>query len=215
MSFHWNTGAIDKATWVKLWKARASRPAILQAMQAWSKAGGKVLPALSARREREFRMLMDGQYRAPIPASEPHPAYARWGLSLNGPETRAAFDGLRKMGYDPGAGGDRVALPAIVAFQKDHGLTVDGIIGRATLTALERALVARTKAVAPAAALATVPAIVVSGLVDQLTGGPYAGLAATALSVLWASQVAWSYRDILAAKIAPALPRVAAFLRSF
>lgn len=111
VSFHWNTGGIGRATWVKLWKSKAfSRAAILDALFAWSKAGGKVLPALKARREREFRMLMDGVYRVGSPAPAAHPAYARWGISLTAEETRAVFDGLRKLGYVPGGGGDRGAF---------------------------------------------------------------------------------------------------------
>lgn len=215
VSFHWNLGAIATASWVKLWKAKAAPSAVFEAMCLWSKAGGKVLPSLKARREREFDMLIFGEYRAPAAAAAPHPTYAAWGLKLSKDETRAVFDGLRKLGYDPGMGTDRVALSAALEFQKDHGLTVDGIIGRATLSTLQRALDARAKALAPAAALVAVPTAVASGLADQVTTLPHADAVAVVLAAAWAAQHAWAYRDILATKIAPTLPRVAAYLRSF
>ncbi len=214
VSFHWNTGAIGRAKWVKLWKARADRMAILLSVTSWSKAGGKVLPALKARREREFRMLMDGVYRVGSPAPAPHPAYARWGISLTAEEIRAVFDGLRKLGYDPGMGGDRVALPAVVSFQKDHGLTIDGIIGRATLSTLQRRLDAADKGMVPVAAIAASIVGGATGLTDLVTQMPQADVASLAVAGLWIIGHLWSYRDAAAGVIAPVLPSVATFLRS-
>ena len=95
VSFHWNTGGIARATWVRLWKAKAERALIWDSLTSWSKAGGKVLPALKARREREFLMLMDGLYRTRSPASEPRPTRARWAVALSPAEVQAVFEGLR------------------------------------------------------------------------------------------------------------------------
>ena len=67
VSFHFNTGGISRSAWVGLWRGKAAREAIRSALTAWSKAGGKVLPALKARREREFLMLMYGVYRSAAP----------------------------------------------------------------------------------------------------------------------------------------------------
>lgn len=215
VSFHFNTGGINRATWVKLWKAKGfSRATIQASFTSWSKAGGKVLPALKARREREFAMLMDGAYRLPTPTPEPHPAYARWAISLSAEEIRAVFDGLRKLGYDPGWDGDRVALPAVLAFQKDHGLTVDGIIGRATLSTLQRRLDASAKATVPVAAIAASLVGGATGLTDAVTQVPQADVASLAIAGLWMASHLWGYRDAIAAVIAPILPGVAAFLRS-
>ena len=214
VSFHWNTGAIGRATWVKLWKARAARTMILRSLCGWSKAGGKVLPALLDRREREFRMLMDGIYRVGSPAPESHPAYARWGISLTAEETRAVFDGLRKLGYDPGMGGDRVALPAVVLFQKDHGLTIDGIIGRATLSTLQRRLDAADKGMVPMAAIAASIVGGATGLTDLVTQMPQADVASLAVASLWMIGHLWTYRDAAAGVLAPILPGIATFLRS-
>lgn len=214
VSFHFNTGGINRATWVKLWKAKASIASVRLAMLSWSKAGGKVLPALTARREREFAMLMQGAYRLPTPAPEPHPAYARWAINLTGSELRAVIDGFRKLGYDPGWDGDRVALPAVLEFQKDHGLTVDGIIGRATLSTLQRRLDASTKAALPVVAIAASLVGGATGLTDQMTQIPQADAASLAIAGLWMASHLWGYRDAIAAVITPVLPGVAAFLRS-
>lgn len=213
VSFHWNTGAIGKASWVRLWKAKAERPDILAAMWLWAKAGRKVLPSLTARRGREFEMLMDGKYRIPAAVVAQHPTYASWGLALSPDEIRAVFEGLRKLGYDPGRGTDRIALPGILAFQKDHGLTTDGIIGRATLTTLQRGLDARVKAAAPLVAALAVPAIIATGLPDQLTAIPHIDAAGIVSATLWLAVHAWSYRDIIAAVVATTYPRAAALIR--
>lgn len=68
VSFHFNTGAIRRASWVKLWQERAAQPLILSAFKLWRRAGGKVLPALELRREREAAMLLSGVYLAIKPA---------------------------------------------------------------------------------------------------------------------------------------------------
>ena len=215
VSFHWNTGGIKRATWVKLWKAKVfSRATIQASFTSWSKAGGKVLPALKARREREFLMLMDDVYRTPAPAPAAHPAYASWAISLSAEEIRAVFDGLRVLRYDPGVGGDRVWLSAVLTFQRDHDLTVDGKIGRATLTTLQRRLDARAKAMAPVAAIAASLVGGATGLTDQLTQMPQADGATLTLAGLWLFGHLWAYRDTVAATIAPALPALAALLRS-
>ncbi|MGV8987633.1 MAG: glycoside hydrolase family protein [Cypionkella sp.] len=215
VSFHWNTGAIARATWVKLWKARAARSAIFAALGDWSKAGGKVLPSLKARRNREAMMLLDGVYRVTPAASDPHPVFAQWGLALSPSEIVAVFVGLRQLGYDPGDGTARVRRDAVTKFQHDHDLTADGIIGRATLTTLQRALDARSKAALPVAAAVVVPAASVAGLTDQVAAIPHADAAAIAAAGLWLFSHAWAYRDIVAAQIAPVFPRIAAYLRSF
>lgn len=214
LSFHWNLGAIGRATWVKSWKAKASRADIRARLLAWNKAGGKVLPGLTARREREFAMLMDGIYRGQA-LPTPVVGFARWGLLLSGAEISAARDGFRVLGYDPGTNMNTILDSAARKFQADHGLTVDGIIGRATLTTLQRRLDARAKSVAPALATAATLPAATSGLADQIVNLPVAGDASMLVVALWGASLAWRYRDVIAAKINPTLPRVAAILRSF
>lgn len=84
-------------------------------------AGGRELPGLVRRRAEEARLIETGDYGAPSasPALTP-PAEVR---------TR-----LRALGYD---GANDVA--AVMAFQRAKGLTVDGLVGPATRSALVRA----------------------------------------------------------------------------
>jgi len=215
VSFHFNTGAIARASWVPEWRKKSPPAAIRARMALWNKGGGRVLPGRVARREREATMLLGGIYRGaalPAPISG---SYARWGLALSGAEITAVRDGLRKLGYDPGGEADAVLLTVAKAFQRDNGLTVDGIIGRATLSALQRALDARTKAVAPALATAAAVPAATTGIADQITDLPWAGDASLLGLGLWGVTLAFRYRDVIAASINHPLPRLAALLRSF
>jgi lysozyme len=215
LSFHWNLGAIERASWVAAWKKKSPRYEIRNRMMMWNKAGGKVLPGLTARREREAAMLLDGVYRR-IPA-DPNPPYtfAKWGLSLSGAEITAVREGLRRLGYAPGNVANAVEIMAARKFQSDHGLTVDGVIGRATLSTLQRALDARAKAKAPVAASFIGATAASTDLTDQIASLPWAGSAVGVVICLWALNVAFRYRDIIAAEINSITPRAAAFLRSF
>lgn len=126
----------------------------------------------------------------------------------------AAF---RKLGYvfDSNA----PALPSAVVrqFQRDHDLTVDGIIGRATLSTLQRRIDAATRAkpavaatVGGAGATAAPTAVPDAAIADLLAiAGPLLATGAAAYGLY----LAWSYRDAIAAKVQARLPRVAAFLR--
>jgi lysozyme len=212
--FDFNTGTIGRASWVKLWKDRAERQVIRLSFTSWSKAAGKLLPGLKARREREFALLMDGTYPGALPISEPNQPWAQWGLKLSGAEIAAVFNGLHKLGYNPGDGAAKPAFSAVVAFQRDHDLTPDGIIGRATLSTLQRALDARSKAVPAVGATGMAAVAAANGLTDQLTSMPHADAATLVATGLWLLSHLWAYRDIIAAKLSPALPRLAAYLRS-
>lgn len=70
VGFHFNTGGIGRASWVKAWRDKAGRAAITKRLIAWNKGGGKVLPGLVKRRARECDMLFDRKYPVPIPASQ-------------------------------------------------------------------------------------------------------------------------------------------------
>lgn len=212
--FHFNTGAIRKASWVKQWKAKSPRAQIRMSLLAWNKGGGKVLPGLTARRDREAAMLLDGVYRGqPAPQSTPY-TYAIWGLALSGAEIKAAMEGFTKLGYRIGDRANAIEFRAVTKFQRDHDLTADGIIGRATLSTLQRRLDARTKAVAPAVAtVAAVPAS--TDLATQIADLPMIGPILLAGAALWGLSIAYRYRDVIAVKINKPLPRLAGFLRSF
>ncbi|WP_054006426.1 glycoside hydrolase family protein [Cypionkella psychrotolerans] len=219
VSFHWNLGKISSASWVKAWKSKAPRADIRMRLMLWNKAGGKVLPGLTARRAREADMLLDGKYRT-LTLPTPVVGFARWGLILSGAEIAAIRSGFKGLGYDPGSNINAVLETAARKFQADHGLTVDGIIGRATLSTLQRQLDARAKAKTTAVAVATPVAAVTlptgtSDLADALLQLPHANVVLVAGAALYGVNFLYRYRDAVAVVAQPLLPRVAAFLRSF
>ena len=228
VSFHWNCGAIRTATWVRYWREKRAAFDIRAKLALWNKGQGKVLPGLVRRRTEEADILLEARYPAVIvaatltsgapAASEIAPAgpiLARWMLPLSTTEKSAAIKAFRTLGYDAGPYLDVVSDAAVKAFQKDHGLTIDGKIGRATLSTLQRMIDARKKVVAPLAATVVAAPVAASGIADALSGVPYGAEAALGLAALRGLWIAFQYRDALAAEIQPALPRVAAFLRSF
>lgn len=221
VSFHFNTGAIARATWVKLWRADAARSAVRGSLMQWTKGGGKVLPGLVRRRDDEARMLLEGKYpvaAAPKPPVAAVDGWATWALAMTQAEREAVGKALQDLSYQPFGDADAgawIRAAAVRAFQKDHGLTVDGIIGRATLSTLQRRLDAATKTKATAAATTVaVPAAALGPDVMPLDM-PGAAEALAGAPVLYALYLAFTYRDAVAAVIQQPLPRLAAFLRSF
>lgn len=220
IGFHWNTGAIGRASWVKAWRAKKPRAEIRDGLLLWSKAGGRVLPALQHRRSREAAMLLDGIYPYPRIADQNTAAafyanYAKWGLSMTGDQIAEVRKGFQTLGYDPGRISGAITSDAVRKFQSDSGLTSDGIIGRATLSTLQRRLDARTKAVAPMVAAATSLPVSTTDYADQIANLPHVGIILAVLSMIWIGWLAFRYRDAIAAEINTPFPRLAALLRSF
>jgi lysozyme len=214
VSFHWNTGAIGKASWVRAWIDR-NWEKVASGLKAWNKGGGKVLPGLARRRDEEFELIRHGRYQrqAAAPAKEDK-RYARIALPLSADEFASVRAALIALGYDVGDDRIRIKRTAVQAFQADHGLTVDGIAGRATLSTLQRMLDARRKAAVTAPATSGGVAAGATGMGDQLAGLPYADVVlmlAGAGAGLW---LAWTYRDAVAAAVQRPLPRLASLLRS-
>jgi lysozyme len=221
VSFDFNTGAIHKASWVKAFRIH-DWVKVEAGLKLWNKGGGKVLPGLVRRREAEYLMIRYGAYASDkTPAKVPaNPKAARITLQLSKAELAAVRDGFRKLGFDPGKSTDHVDLSAVRAFQAKHDLTVDGVLGRATLSTLQRALDARAKGkpAAVAAGASGGATAAPSETVVDLTGLPDLGwlpTAALGLTLAYGLWLAWRYRDQVAGAIQSPLPRVAAFLRSF
>lgn len=57
LSFHWNTGAIDRATWVKTVKAGGNRDAAYQQFLSWNKPA-----AIRERRAKEAELFFNGKW---------------------------------------------------------------------------------------------------------------------------------------------------------
>ena len=224
VGFHWNTGAIGRATWVKRWVQVGGRATISAALLQWVKASGKIMPGLVRRRQSEAAMLFDAQYpvqaplsRATVPMMQPT---AAWAIPLTPGERARVMVGFYKLGYALGKSPDGMSLHSVLQFQRDHDLTGDGIIGRATLSTLQRQLDARTK-VMPTVAAASAPVAAVavpagtSDLLDRLLALPHANAALIAAGTVYAGLFVLRYRDAAAAVICPTAPRIARFLRSF
>lgn len=218
VSFHFNTGAIQRASWVERWR-EGNWTAVRTALAAWNKGGGRVLPGLARRRDEEFRLLRDGDYGhgAPVrPVARPASGAAGIAAPVTAAQVPLIARALHDLGYAPApVVGGELSAAAVRAFQKAHGLTEDGIVGRATASAVQRALDARSKAVVPAAGTAAGGSAAGTGADDFVAGLPGAGWVVAALAVLWLVWLAFTYRDALAAAIDRPAPRLARFLRSF
>lgn len=216
VGFDFNTGAIHRASWIKAWRIQ-DWVMVEKGLKLWNKGGGKVLPGLVRRREAEYQMIRFGRYAADkqVAGRAERSDAARITLELSNAELAAVREGFSKLGFDPGPSAHHVARSAVRAFQAKHDLTVDGVLGRATLSTLQRALDARAKSVPAVGSVGVAGASQASGADDVLTGLPWlsdALLVAAAAYGLW---VSWRYRDQIASAIQSPLPRVAAFLRSF
>lgn len=211
VSFHWNTGAIGRASWVKAWSARQWQ-AVHDGLLRWTRGGGRVLPGLKRRREEEFRLMREGLYDLTLPTQGGR--MARIALPIDPDELLAIRTGFRKLGYDPGADDHHVARDAVERFQKDHDLTVDGILGRATLSTLQRRLDARAKTAGTAVSgTAGAGATQVPGLAEVVPDDNLL-LAVGAITAVALVLLAWKYRDVLAVKVQRAAPSIAAWLRN-
>lgn len=214
VSFHWNTGAIKRASWVKAWRA-LDWVRVQSGLRAWRKGGGKVLPGLVRRREEEFKLIRYADYGTP--AGSPATGLARIVVSLSASELAAMRKGFAKLGYEPGSDTRGVLKDVVKDFQHDHDLTEDGIIGRATLSTLQRRLDAVKQAAAGATgagAAGAAGALTESHLPD-LPAADWAIWIALALCLAWLVKTGWDYRDVIAAKVQGRMPATARFLRSF
>lgn len=213
VSFHFNTGAIARASWVAAWRNR-NLPLMRDRLGKWVRGGGRVLPGLQRRRKEEADLIEYGVYGPSDGLPKRRPGAAQITLRLSDAELAAARAGFRTLGYDPGDDPRFIDQAAVVAFQRDHDLAVDGIAGRATLTTLQRRLDARRTAAqtvgSGGAGAAATQAPGIGGTLPDTVILVGVGVV-TALVLLW---LAWRYRDVVAAKLQRISPRTATWLRS-
>lgn len=234
-SFDYNTGKILSASWVKSFLA-GNAADTRKRLGLWNKGGGKVLPGLTRRRSEEADILLLGEYPASVEAAvvtasaSDTSRFAVFVISVTTAEIEAIRDGFVSIGYDPGNAVGKIARSAVEKFQTAYDLTVDGKIGRATLSTLQRELDARRKtANAATATAAASPVAAVGGefgpsSIDpatiDLSGLPeHAGAwllgAVITAGLVYGGWLAWSYRDIVAVRLTARFPKLAAKLRSF
>jgi lysozyme len=198
VSFHFNTGAIGRASWVAAWR-RGDRAAVRTGLAAWNKAGGRVVEGLVRRRAREADLILDG--RREVSAA----TLASLRRGDRGEAVRLLQSELIRLGVLAGAA-DGVFGPmteeAVRAFQSAHPqLAVDGIAGRATTAQIARLRDVRQKAMAAAAGGAVATgggAIAASREPGAGEAIPADGALAASLAILCLAALlwlAWRYRD--------------------
>jgi len=233
VSFDWNTGAIDRASWVKALKAGDAEKT-RTGLMAWIKSGGKVVRGLQIRRAEEADIILLDKWPAVLKVTpldrplQPNETYALWVVDVTAQEIADIREQFRVVGFDPGQMAGKVLRIAVEDFQRKYALTVDGKIGRATLATLQREVNARgaTKVsgtvAAGGGAVATGNEIVAppqghlpgSELIgDQLV--TWFGIGVGVVGVIWLGYQAWHYRDMIAARVQGVSPRLAGWLRSF
>lgn len=196
VSFHFNTGAIARASWVKAWRD-GDREATRSGLAAWNKAGGKVVAGLTKRRAREADLILDGR------RSVPGTAFAALKAGDSGDDVRVLQEDMIRAGLleGPADGVFGAATErAVRAFQAAHpSLTVDGVVGPATRAQIARVASARKALVATAAggALATGgTAGALPASPSALALPPAAVVAVVALAAFAAlAFIGWRYRD--------------------
>jgi lysozyme len=215
VSFHFNTGAIARASWVKAFRI-LDWALVEKGLKAWNKGGGRVLAGLVRRRAEEFALMRHGDYGPgapvrPAPATAGEARIAAPVTAADVPAIRAALVAMGHMSADlPG-----LPAEAVRRFQSERGLTVDGIVGRATQSAILRHQQS-LRHVAPAVAVPMVSATAtVSDAGEILTGLPWLAPSGLAGGLIYAGWFAWAYRDALAPLFDRSLPRLAALMRSF
>lgn len=233
VSFDFNTGAIHRATWVKLFHGGQPQMA-RSALLAWNKAGGRVLPGLTRRRLEEADIILLNKYPVSVRVSAaklndniPDDGFAAFVISVDATDIERIREGLRSCGYDPGPATGKIVRRAVERLQKDYDLTVDGKIGKATLAALQRKLDARGKTVTAMAAT-TGGSSLAGGNAALSPAGlslpesafdpaiiPVALVTLAFIAVLRLAWLGWHYRDIIAAATAARSPKLSAWLRGF
>jgi len=208
IDFHFNTGAIARASWVKYFRS-GDRGEIGPTLLSWNKGGGKVLAGLTRRRKRELAMILSGDYgpegNRPYTDSKRAQSFGMLRLGDKGPECADLNAALAKIGFKTGTQGEyftAVTQDAILKFQTAHKqLRVDGVAGPATRAAIQRE---RDGVRQTTGAGGTIATEVITGAGDHLAGGYlplwlWVALGAALFCAL--AYVAWKYRDELVAKL--------------
>jgi lysozyme len=195
VSFHYNTGAIDRASWVGQYRG-GDLAAAEDSLKSWTKAGGKVLRGLVRRRAEEADLIFRSRYPDAL-------AGDGGAAAADADDIASLRDALAKLGYLDAADAEEGAtVEAVKRFQAEHGLVVDGIAGPATRATLERALEVRS---ATGAAIGAGGAGAAAGGVDGVTSSATAGdvvlsaagWAAVAILIFALAFAAWHYRGAI------------------
>lgn len=229
VSFHFNTGAIGRASWVGSYKVRDWN-GVRSRLALWTKGGGRVLPGLERRRREEADVILLDTWprdlRIASGVAPADPQFASFVISVSADEIAKIRDAFREIGFHPGATIGKIDRQAVLDFQRHYGLTVDGLIGRQTLSSLQRELDARRNSKQASAGAAGGGAVAGGNeavapdpsLEPGIIGDPWitaGGIMIATIALLFLLYLAWHYRDLIAARIQTLTPRFAGWLRSF
>lgn len=128
VSFAYNIGSIDQLTA----SGTRSRAVIAEKILLYNKATGKILAGLTKRRQEERELFLSGSSTA---------ARATVKFESRGEDVTYLQQRLTAKGYGVGSidgiFGSKT-MEAVKAFQAENGLTVDGVVGKATWSALNK-----------------------------------------------------------------------------
>lgn len=127
VSFAFNIGSIDKLTA----NGTRSREVIAEKLLLYNKAAGKALAGLTRRRQAERELFLNNCDVATLKAAEQLPTLRK---GNRGPSVLKLQQALKEHGYNikaDGIFGDKT-LEAVMAFQAENGLVVDGVVGSKT-----------------------------------------------------------------------------------
>lgn len=144
VSFAFNIGGIDQLTA----KGTRDRATIAAKLLEYTKAGGKVLPGLLKRRKEEQALFLTPVHTGgQMKPEQSHGSILKAGSK--GEVVKQLQQKLAIIGYAPGPADGAFGAKtkaAVTAFQKDAGLTQDGIVGAKTLAELDEIKIYSLKA---------------------------------------------------------------------
>lgn len=136
ISFAYNLGSIDKLTA----NGTRSKAVIVEKMLLYDKAGGKVLTGLTKRRQAEREMFLSGASVKGSRAEKGSTARSILKKGSRGADVTYIQQRLAAKGYGVGAIDGifgQKTFEGVKAFQAEHGIGVDGIVGAKTWVALQ------------------------------------------------------------------------------
>lgn len=211
-SFHFNTGAIGRASWVKA-ALRGDWAAVKASLMSWNRAGGKVVAGLTRRRAAEFEIAAHNNYGKLTPpvmldangrvTRNPVPGPAMLFKGASGPEVKTLQNDLIALDYFHGEQSgtfDDELTASVEEYQRNHPqLKVDGIVGPATRAAITRDadMKRKLKNVSVTGTVSTAAPAVAQATSAHSHILNYALIGIGALFAVALIYVAWKYRDEL------------------